>query len=307
MGGMEIIENTTEFHLNLPSAVALGKFDGVHLGHRKLLGQVLEQKKRGLQAVVFTFDTSAATFFGGDDKELSTREEKRAAFSWLGIDVLIEFPLNRDTAATLPLDFLSRYLAGQMRTAYLCAGPDLSFGKGGAGNYALLAEYAQKFGYQVELIEKVRVKGEEVSSTRVREAVRAGRMQDAALMLGAPYSVSGRVVHGRALGRQLGMPTANLRPDGSKLLPPNGVYYSKTVLNGKTYRGITNVGCKPTVSDEQVMGVETYLYDFEGEIYDRDMTVELLAFRRPERTFESVEALRRQIEEDVEAGRNAFF
>ncbi len=307
MGGMEIIENTTEFHLNLPSAVALGKFDGVHLGHRKLLGQVLEQKKRGLQAVVFTFDTSAATFFGGDDKELSTREEKRAAFSRLGIDVLIEFPLNRDTAATLPLDFLSRYLAGQMRTAYLCAGPDLSFGKGGAGNYALLAEYAQKFGYQVELIEKVRVKGEEVSSTRVREAVRAGRMQDAALMLGAPYSVSGRVVHGRALGRQLGMPTANLRPDGSKLLPPNGVYYSKTVLNGKTYRGITNVGCKPTVSDEQVMGVETYLYDFEGEIYDRDMTVELLAFRRPERTFESVEALRRQIEEDVEAGRNAFF
>lgn len=307
MGGMEIIENTTEFHLNLPSAVALGKFDGVHLGHRKLLGQMLEQKKRGLQAVVFTFDTSAATFFGGDDKELSTREEKRAAFSRLGIDVLIEFPLNRDTAATLPLDFLSRYLAGQMRTAYLCAGPDLSFGKGGAGNYALLAEYAQKFGYQVELIEKVRVKGEEVSSTRVREAVRAGRMQDAALMLGAPYSVSGRVVHGRALGRQLGMPTANLRPDGSKLLPPNGVYYSKTVLNGKTYRGITNVGCKPTVSDEQVMGVETYLYDFEGEIYDRDMTVELLAFRRPERTFESVEALRRQIEEDVEAGRNAFF
>lgn len=307
MGGMEIIENTTEFHLNLPSAVALGKFDGVHLGHRKLLGQVLEQKKRGLQAVVFTFDTSAATFFGGDDKELSTREEKRAAFSRLGIDVLIEFPLNRDTAATLPLDFLSRYLAGQMRTAYLCAGPDLSFGKGGAGNYALLAEYAQKFGYQVELIEKVRVNGEEVSSTRVREAVRAGRMQDAALMLGAPYSVSGRVVHGRALGRQLGMPTANLRPNGSKLLPPNGVYYSKTVLNGKTYRGITNVGCKPTVSDEQVMGVETYLYDFEGEIYDRDMTVELLAFRRPERTFESVEALRRQIEEDVEAGRNAFF
>lgn len=307
MGGMEIIENTTEFHLNLPSAVALGKFDGVHLGHRKLLGQVLEQKKRGLQAVVFTFDTSAATFFGGDDKELSTREEKRAAFSRLGIDVLIEFPLNRDTAATLPLDFLSRYLAGQMRTAYLCAGPDLSFGKGGAGNYALLAEYAQKFGYQVELIEKVRVNGEEVSSTRVREAVRAGRMQDAALMLGAPYSVSGRVVHGRALGRQLGMPTANLRPDGSKLLPPNGVYYSKTVLNGRTYRGITNVGCKPTVSDEQVMGVETYLYDFEGEIYDRDMTVELLAFRRPERTFESVEALRRQIEEDVEAGRNAFF
>lgn len=304
---MEIIENTTEFHLEKPGAVALGKFDGVHLGHRKLLEQVLAQKKKGLQAVVFTFDTSAASFFGGETKELSTREEKRAVFRDMGIDVLIEFPLNRDTAATQPLDFLSRYLAGQMRTAYLCAGPDVSFGKGGAGDYALLARYAEHFGYQVELIEKVRVKGEEVSSTRVREAVRAGRMQDVALMLGAPYSVGGRVVHGRALGRKLGMPTANLLPDVSKLLPPNGVYYSRTLLNGKPYRGITNVGFKPTVSEERVVGVETYLYDFEGEIYDREMTVELLAFRRPERIFDSVEALRRQIEEDVESGRNAFF
>lgn len=304
---MEIIENTTEFHLEKPSAVALGKFDGVHLGHRRLLGQVLAQKERGLQAVVFTFDTSAASFFGGDEKELSTREEKRAIFSGMGIDVLIEFPLNRDTAATQPLDFLSRYLAKQMRTAYLCAGPDVSFGKGGAGDYALLARYAEHFGYQVELIEKVRVKGEEVSSTRVREAVRAGNMQDVTLMLGAPYSVSGRVVHGRALGRTLGMPTANLLPDAGKLLPPNGVYYSRAFLNDRSYRGITNVGCKPTVSEEQVVGVETYLYDFEGEIYDRDMTVELLTFRRPERAFESVEALRRQIGEDVESGRNAFF
>lgn len=304
---MEIIENTTEFYLDRPSAAALGKFDGVHLGHRRLLNQVLEQKKRGLQAVVFTFDTSAASFFGGEEKELSTREEKRAVFSQMGIDVLIEFPLNKDTAATPPVDFLSRYLAKQMRAACICAGPDISFGKGGAGNARLLAQYAEQFGYQVELIEKVRVDGEAVSSTRVREAVRAGRMQDAARMLGAPYSVSGKVVHGRALGRRLGMPTANLLPDDSKLLPPNGVYYSETLLNGKSYRGITNVGCKPTVSEERVMGVETYLYDFEGEIYDRDMKVALLAFRRAERAFDSVEALRRQIGEDVEAGRNAFF
>lgn len=304
---MKIIENTTEFHLEKPSAVALGKFDGIHLGHRKLLNLVLEQKKRGFQAVVFTFDTSAAFFFGGDEKELSTREEKRAAFAQMGIDVLIEFPLNPDTAATEPLAFVSRYLVEQMRTVYLCAGPDISFGKGGAGDYALLAAHAPDYGYQVELIDKVRVDGKEVSSTRVREAVRAGEMEDAARMLGAPYSISGRVVHGRELGRKLGMPTANLLPEAGKLLPPNGVYYSQILLDGKTYRGITNVGCKPTVSDEQVMGVETYLYDFEGEIYDRDITVELLAFRREERTFDSVEALRRQIEEDVKAGRNSFF
>lgn len=301
---MQIIENTTEFQLKNKSAVALGKFDGIHLGHRRLLERVLEQKKRGLSTVVFTFDTSAASFFGGETKELSTREEKREAFARLGLDVLIEFPLNRETAATEPADFVADYLAGQMRTAYLCAGHDISFGKGGAGDYTLLAGLSEIYGYQVELIEKVRVDGEEVSSTRVRQAVRTGEMEKASAMLGAPYRVSGKVVHGRQLGRKLGMPTANLLPDERKLLPPNGVYYSRAKLGEKTYRGISNVGYKPTVSEERVMGVETYLYDFSGEVYDRDMTVELLAFRRQERAFESVEALRRQIASDVEAGRN---
>lgn len=301
---MQIIENTTKFYLENRSAVALGKFDGIHLGHRRLLDRVLEQKRRGLRTVVFTFDTSAASFFSGETKELFTREEKREAFSGLGIDVLIEFPLTGETAATRPTDFIARYLAGQMRTAYLCAGPDISFGEGGAGDYALLAEYAGTYGYQVELIDKVRVDGEEISSTRVRQAVRAGEMEKVSAMLGAPYRVSGKVVHGRQLGRQLGMPTANLQPDERKLLPPNGVYFARAKLGERTYRGISNVGYKPTVSAEKRMGIETYLYDFEGEIYDRDMTVELLAFRRAERAFESVEALRRQIEADVEAGRN---
>ncbi len=301
---MRIIENTTEFHLENKSAVALGKFDGIHLGHRRLRERGLEQKSQGLWTVVFTFDTSAASFFGGETKELSTREEKRAVFSRLGIDVLIEFPLNRGTAATEPAEFVARYLAEQMQTAYLCAGPDISFGKGGAGDYKLLSEYAGTCGYQVELIDKVRVDGEEVSSTRVRQAVREGDMEKVSVMLGAPYCVSGKVVHGRQLGRKLGMPTANILPDVRKLLPPNGVYYSRARLGDAVYRGISNVGCKPTVSDEKIMGVETYLYDFSGEVYDRDMTVELLAFRRAERTFESVEALRRQIEADVEAGRS---
>lgn len=301
---MRIIENTTEFQLKDESAVALGKFDGIHLGHRRLLDHVLEQKKRGLSTVVFTFDTSAASFFGGETKELSTREEKREIFARLGIDVLIEFPLNRETAATEPADFVERFLAGQMRTAYLCAGPDISFGKGGAGGYALLEDLSEACGYQVELIDKVRVDGEEVSSTRVRQAVRAGEMEKVHAMLGAPYRVGGKVVHGRQLGRKLGMPTANLLPDERKLLPPNGVYCSRAWLGEKLYRGISNVGYKPTVSAEKLLGVETYLYDFEGEVYDRDMTVELLAFRRAERVFESVEALRRQIEADVEAGRN---
>lgn len=300
---MLIIENTTEFALQTSSAVAVGKFDGIHLGHRKLLGKILEQKKEGLTAVVFTFDTSAAAFFGGEEKELSTREEKREVFGQMGVDVLIEFPLNRETAATEPEMFVERYLARQMRTAYLCAGPDITFGRRGAGDKELLARYASPCGYRLELIEKVHVDGGEVSSTRVRGAVRAGQMEAAARMLGMPYSVSGRVEHGKRLGRTLGMPTANLLPEEDKLLPPNGVYYSSVLLGERVYRSISNIGCKPTVSKENVMGVETYLYDFDEAIYGSQITVQLHAFRRPEEKFENVEALRAQLALDIEAGR----
>ena len=300
---MLIVENTTEFTLQTKSAVALGKFDGIHLGHRKLLEKILEQKKEGLAAVVFTFDTSAAAFFGGEDKDLSTRAEKRAAFEQMGVDVLIEFPLNKETAATEPDEFVRRYLKRQMQTAYLCAGPDISFGRKGAGDQALLTRYAAECGYRLELIEKVHVDGGEVSSTRVRQEVRVGRMEAAARMLGQPYSVSGKVEHGRRLGRTLGMPTANLVPEADKLLPPNGVYYSSVFLDGVSYRGISNIGCKPTVSNAHVMGVETYLYDFDASIYGRQIMVQLHAFRRPEEKFESVEALRAQLAMDIVAGR----
>ncbi|MCI6713690.1 MAG: bifunctional riboflavin kinase/FAD synthetase [Lachnospiraceae bacterium] len=299
---MHIIENTTEFQLDRPGAVAIGKFDGIHLGHQKLIQKIIEQKAKGYLATVFTFDTSAAAFFGGEEKELTTREEKRIVFEKMGVDVLIEFPLNRETAATEPVEFVQRYLVSQMQAAYICAGTDLSFGRRGAGNYELLQQYADSYGYQVELIDKVRMDGEEVSSTRVREAVRTGQMEAAARMLGTPYSVSGTVEHGRRLGRTIGMPTANLLPEQDKLLPPNGVYYSKVLMGGRIYRSITNIGCKPTVSENHIMGVETYLYDFAGDIYGKDITVQLLAFRRPEMKFDGVDSLKAQMQKDIAAG-----
>ena len=299
---MHIIANTTEFQLDGPGAVAIGKFDGIHLGHQKLIQKIIEQKENGYLATVFTFDTSAAAFFGGEEKELTTRAEKRNVFERMGVDVLIEFPLNRETAATEPVEFVQRYLVRQMQAAYICAGTDLSFGRKGAGNYELLQQYADTYAYQVELIDKVRVDGEEVSSTRVRKAVRSGQMEAVTRMLGTPYSISGCVEHGRRLGRTIGMPTANLLPEQDKLLPPNGVYYSRVIMGDKVYRGITNIGCKPTVSDEHIMGAETYLYDFDGDIYGKNITVQLLAFRRPEMKFDGVDGLKAQMQKDIAAG-----
>ncbi len=300
---MQIIKETTEFMLPGKSAVAIGKFDGIHLGHQKLLEKITEQKKNGLLAVVFTFSPAPEAFFSGKEtKGLMSIEEKRAAFKKAGIDILIEFPLNKETAATEPERFVEEYLVGKLKAAFIAAGTDLSFGKKGAGDAALLKRMAESSGYRVELIEKVSVAGEEVSSTIVREAVENGDMEKAQALLGVPYSINGIVSHGRKLGRKMGMPTLNLLPAEEKLLPPNGVYYSRVLLAGKRYPGISNVGYKPTVSDTCVMGVETYLYAFDEDAYGREITVELLGFKRPEMKFEGTEALKEQVQRDIEEG-----
>lgn len=301
---MQIIERETDFQLDRPSAVAIGKFDGVHRGHQSLLRHVLEQREKGLQAVVFTFDPSPAALFSGESlPELTTKREKRTLFRELGIDVLIEFPLNFTTAAMEPETFVEKILAERMKTAYIAAGEDLSFGNKGKGDAALLQKMAGKFGYRTEIIEKVCLEGVEISSSYVREVIKAGDMERAERLIGEAYSVSGIVAHGKKLGRRLGMPTVNLLPEREKLLPPYGVYFSEVSVGERVYKGITNIGCKPTVNDEKQTGVETYLYDFAQDIYGREITVRLFSFLRPERKFASVEELKKQMAADIARGR----
>lgn len=300
---MQIIYGTTEFALPHKSAVAIGKFDGIHLGHKKLLANILREKENGCLAVVFTFDPSPETFFSGmETKELMTVEEKRAAFDRMGIDVLIEFPLNKETAATQPERFVTEYLIGKLRAAVIAAGTDISFGNKGAGNAALLREMAQNGGYLAQIIDKVTYEGEEISSTLIREAVSRGDMEKVTALLGTPYRISGTVVSGRKFGRKIGMPTVNLQPSDEKLLPPRGVYYSYVWLDGIRYPAISNIGCKPTVIDTQTMGVETYIYDFAKDVYGREIAVELLHFKRAEMKFDSIEALKEQMQKDIDEG-----
>lgn len=301
---MEIIQETTDFQLYRETAVAIGKFDGVHIGHRRLLEEILQRKEQGLLACVFTFDPLPAALFGGSDgKELTTREEKRTLFEHMGVDILVEFPLNRETAAIPPETFVREILTDRLQARFVAAGEDVSFGAGGAGDIALLRSLGGECFFAVKTIAKVCVDGIAVSSTRIRSLVEQGRMRDAERMLGAPYTVSGQVTRGSRIGHTLGFPTVNLVPQEEKLLPPNGVYYAKVRHGGRSYRAVSNVGCKPTVADRPVMGVESYLYDFDREIYGEPIEVELLEFRRPERRFESREALKAQLERDIAAGK----
>lgn len=300
---MRILKECTEFHIEEETAVAIGKFDGVHVGHRKLLSEILERKKEGLSACVFTFDPPPDVLFGKRlPMELTTREEKRILFERMGVDILIEFPLNLQTASIQPEQFVGEILSKQMKTRFIAAGNDLSFGRGGRGDSALLCRMQEECGFQVQIIEKICREGREVSSTYVREAVREGQMELARELLGSPYSVSGEIVHGNKLGRRIGMPTINQLPSANKVLPPFGVYFSEVELEGKVYKGITNIGKKPTVSREDQVGVETFLYNFNQEVYGDMAQVRLFSYRRPEQKFADVFALKRQIREDIEAG-----
>lgn len=303
---MQIISGTTRFQLSRHTAAAIGKFDGLHRGHQALLAEILKARQEGLLAAVFTFDPSPAAFFSGKlQKGLMTKEEKRRFFRQLGVDVLIEFPMNAQTAAIRPETFITDILCEKMQARLIVAGADLSFGDQGKGDCRLLQAYAQKLEYQVRIIDKVYEGETEISSTRVRKEVEAGHMEAAAVLLGAPYAVMGNVVHGRKIGRTLGFPTVNLEPPADKLLPPNGVYWSEVECRHGIFRGITNIGQKPTIDQgsNPPIGVETYLYDFHEDMYDSFITVRLLSFQRPERKFESLEALKKQLQKDIEAGR----
>lgn len=301
---MEIIQDTTEFYIEQKTAVAIGKFDGIHKGHIQLISHILRQKERGMLAVVFTFYPSASVFFGqGPKAELTTRYEKRKLFEALGIDILIEFPLNVETAATDPKEFVEKILVRQMHAGYIAAGEDLSFGYKGMGNKELLIKMAESSGYKVQIIDKVYHEDREISSTFVREAVEKGDMVLACELLGRYYSFEGKVEEGNRLGRRLGMPTLNLYPVTEKLLPPKGVYYSRVLYENCTYPGITNIGYKPTVNATSEISVETYLYDFDRDMYGKQIVTELLQFKRPERKFENVQELKGQMERDIAEGR----
>ncbi len=300
---MKIISNTLEFELNTETAVALGKFDGLHVGHRKLLEEILKKKKQGFAACVLTFDPSPAVFFGvSDGKEITTKEEKRELFARMGVDILVEFPMTKETAAMQPERFVEEILVKRMHTKWIAAGTDISFGYKGAGNEALLRAMAEIHGYEVTAIEKLKIEDTEVSSSYIRSLVEAGNMERTAVFLGMPYTVTGIVGHGRKLGRKLGMPTVNIIPSAGKLLPPNGVYYSCVIVQGKKYDAISNIGCKPTVSDEMIVGIESFLYDFDRDIYGENIEVCLYAFKRPEMRFENVGQLKRQMAKDISDG-----
>lgn len=296
---MKTFSGTTEFAIKEPTALAIGKFDGLHRGHELLLSSLLEKKKEGLAAAIFTF---AAPPLKEDAQVLSTNAEKQALFSSAGIDLVIECPFTDEVRCMEPEAFLWM-LKERANLRCIVAGTDCRFGHERKGDAALLRKLSGALGYEAIIVEKMQYEGADISSSRIREAVTAGEIPLANALLGYPYFVSGTVAHGNRIGRTLGIPTMNLIPEKEKLLPPFGVYVTRTVIEGITYDGISNIGVKPTIAGTHPVGVETHLFSFDQETYGEEIRTEFLSFLRPEIKFESIAELKAQMERDIAAGR----
>ena len=300
---MQVITGTREFQIEEPTAVTIGKFDGRHKGHQKLLREMLCFKERqGLKAAVFTFDMAPAGVMAGRVQTvITTNQERRNKMAKMGIDYLVEYPFDQNTAHMSPEEFVSEVLVRRMHAKAVVVGTDCSFGYKGKGNAQLLKEMSESCGFEAVIIEKEQDDHRDISSTYVWEELDQGNIEKANELLGEPYAIHGVVVHGNHIGGAiLGFPTANILPPPEKHLPPFGVYVSQVLVDGALYRGVTNIGKKPTVEGESPVGVETFIMGLEANLYGKEIEVQLLNFERPEQKFSSLEELKERIEKDKE-------
>ncbi len=291
-------EEAKQFH-TMGTAIALGKFDGIHLGHQLLLDGLLKEKKKGRKVLIFTFGASPnEVLVGGTKKNIYTPEEKAYYFSRLGIDILLEYPFTKEFAACAPEDFVSQCLVKQLGVRSVYVGSDFHFGKGRRGNVALLKSLGEQYHFEVNILAKKTIHGKVISSTVIRDMLES-HFHIANEMLGSPYFLYGTVVHGNHFGHTIGYPTINQIVPEYKLLPPYGVYASRVWLDGYYYKSISNLGKKPTIQGKHQIGLETYILDYNGNLYDRDIQTDLLYFIRPEEKFSDIEALKEQIKDDI--------
>ena len=288
------------------SSVTLGKFDGLHRGHQKLINLIRREQGEKNRSVIFTFDVSPRSYIlHSPPKYLLTYEERRELAENLGVDILAECPFTEALMHMEPEDFVKEYLAERLHARYLAVGPDFRFGYQRRGTPEVLKELGRTYGFRTEIVEKEKYKGRDISSTFVREELEKGHIKEVNQLLGYTYFTKGEIVHGRQLGRTIGIPTANLIPPVIKKLPPNGVYITESLIQGKTYQGITNVGYKPTVK-ENFLGVETYLFSCNADLYGQEAEVRFYRYLRPEIKFSSLEELKCQMLKDIEEGKSYF-
>ena len=287
-----------------PSVVALGTFDGVHLGHRSILGTAMARARAvGLDAVACTFDRHPMEIVHPDRAPvpITTVDERLALIGETGVDAVVVLGFTRELAGIEPETFVKDVLLDRLRAREVVVGYNHRFGRAARGDARLLEDLAERFGFRAHVVPPTTVDGVAVSSTEIRSALLRGDVRSAARGLGRPYSIEGEVTSGAGRGRTLGFPTANIAPD-RPLLVARGVYRGRVSIEGGPHEAVVNVGVRPTFG-ETSLAVEAHLLDFTGDLYGRRVRLEFLTRLRDEMRFSSVDDLKAQVARDIAAAR----
>lgn len=278
--------------------LTVGFYDGIHIGHQKIIKQVIQEaKRRGMRSCLITFRPHPSEFFGGRVLSLLTSwEEKKEILRRLGLDLVVVLRFTAHLASLSPEAFLEK-LQGSLGLDELIVGKDFVFGHQRQGNIEWLQENQNRFGFRLRLVPLLKVRGEKLSSSLVRQWIQRGDIEKATQGLGRYPTIIGKVIGGKKRGRLLGYPTANLAPDPQKILPPSGVYAGRVNLKGRFYKGMINVGTKPTFEDSS-FGVEVHILGFQGHIYGHRIKIEVASRIRSVAEFTSPGELSRRLEED---------
>lgn len=280
------------------SAVALGSFDGVHIGHLKLMKALLSEENTA--KIVHNFTTRPENLLGSKNAVLSitTNEQKIGIFKNLGLDGIVFDEFNNDFMKMSAEDFVLKVLIKRLNAKTVVVGEDYFFGYKKSGNAELLMQYGEKLGFKVVVIEKLKLLGKPVSSSLIREYIEAGEMEMAASMLSRPFCIEGTVVCGNRLGKSLGVPTANINLPEGIICPQRGVYFTDVIVGDVSYKGVTNVGVKPTIGSFQ-KNIETHILNFNRDIYGQEIKIMFLKKHRDEIKFKNVDELAKKLNSDL--------
>lgn len=304
---MLVFDSLDKVKIDENTCVTIGNFDGVHLGHQTLINKAVKYSRdNGLKSVVFTFSNHPVNYFKPNTvKNIISNKEKEDLAEKLGVDIYISIEFNEDMTKISAEDYIKNILVDKLNVKKIIIGHDFSFARKKEGNAEVLSFYGKSLGFDVEVESPIKIDGRRVSSTDIRGFIQNGEVEKVEKLLGRKYSLSGEVVKARQIGRTIGFPTANIEFEKNILLPLRGVYATKVILDGNTYLGATSVGTNPTV-DGKSESVETFILDFDEDIYGKFMDVIFVKRIRKEVKFESKEELRLQLVDDVENVRNIF-
>lgn len=298
---MEIInlnlDNYKENRFN--TAIALGNFDGIHIAHKELiLNMVEDAKETGLKPGILLFHThTRLTLEGKSPSLLTSKEQKIEILKDLGIEIIYSIEFDKNLMKLSPDEFIKKILIKKLNAKSICVGFDYRFGFKASGNVDVLKELGDRYGFKVIVIDPI-YKDNVVSSTRIRNLIREGKIEEANEMLGRNYSIIGKVVGGNKMGNKLGFPTANLELEDNFIIPKIGIYETNIILDGKLYIGATSVGTNPTF-ENNILKIENHILDFQGDIYGKIIEVRFIRYLRDEVKFENIEDLKEQINKDI--------